>query len=229
MVGSGYNGGTGYTNPVYSAPFNDGLPYTTTANNPWYTDGGNNQAVTWPMNVNTVTYTLTGTNASGPSTATAVVNEPDLCTNWSGIQNPLPVNSTAVGTTCSCTTGLWNGSACFVSPPIGTPTISPLITGSISAVKRVKRGNAVTLNWSVTGLVVGDTNSTCTVSSFPGTAMSPITWDRTTATFTQGGTAPTVTITGPTRFTVSCTNSTWATPTVSASAQVNLVPTFQEQ
>jgi hypothetical protein len=230
-MAGGWNTGTGYINKFFTAPFNDGLAYTSPSNLPWRTDGGNNSATTWPITTNSVTYTLRGTNATGQSTATAVVNEPDLCTNapFTGIQNPLPSGVTTVGTTCTCTTGLWNGSACFVSPVISTPTISPLISGSITAVKRVKKGSAVTLNWNVTGLVPGDSNTSCSVSSFPASAMTVQTWDGTTAAWTQPASAPTVNITGPTTFTVSCSNATWPTGTISASAKVNLVPVFNEQ
>lgn len=220
-----------YINKVFALPFNDGLPYTSPSILPWKTDGGVNSASTWPINVNSVTYTLNATNVSGQSTATATVNEPDLCTNapFSGIQNPLPSGVAAAGTTCSCANGaLWTGSCSLTSPLANAPSITPVLNGGVTAIRRVQKGTVVTVKWNVTGLVVNDPNTDCSVYSLPAGAMPVQTWDKTGTSWTQPALAPTITVTGQTVLTLRCLNVSWAAP-VTASAIVGVVPSYQEQ
>lgn len=219
-------------NKIFAVPFNNGLAYTSPAMSSWLNDGGTNYAVTWPLTVTSVTYTLSATNVVGTSNAAATVNKPDLCTNalYTDIQNPLPSGVSAVGTTCSCDNGnTWSGSSCSLTPPtVSGLSISTLLPGTLTVVQRIKRGNQVKLDWNVAGLSVGDPDTSCSVSSTPASAMTTVTWDKTTTTWSEGSTPP-VTITGRTTFTLSCSNATWYPSTTSTSATVNLVPTYQEQ
>jgi hypothetical protein len=206
-----------------------------------YTPGLNasGSTTTPPIVASPTTFTMT-INNNANNTGTTLTNMcsipvaiTDVCTNFSGFQSTLPANATAVGTTCTCSVGkAWDGAACttVTTPTINQPSIIPVITGTLTAVSRVKKGNSVTLNWSVIGLTNGDNATSCSVSSNPSSAMTIQTWNHTGTIWTQASNpiSP-ITINSTTIFTISCTNPAWNPATFAASATVGLVPTFQEQ
>lgn len=112
---------------------------------------------------------------------------------------------------CSCSAGYtWNGSQCALAA--SAPTIT-----SFSAT-RVRKGNAPTLTWTVTGMTSG---MGCTITPAPPAGQP--TWPGTSS---WTGSALGISITAPTRFTLQCGSAAGGYSTQSTTAQ--LIPVFQE-
>ncbi|HVV15219.1 MAG TPA: hypothetical protein VHD55_02365 [Candidatus Paceibacterota bacterium] len=145
----------------------------------------------------------------------------DACTNnivFPGSQTTVPAGCTGnPDNTCSVPTGYaFNGAACVPSAP-SVPTLSQ---NSFTAT-RVRMGAASTLSWNIPGMASG---ITCDISPADKLQSPMPAW---TSGSTWIGSVQTTSIYGPTKYTLTCTNST-TDPPATRSVIVNIIPAYQE-
>src|SRR5665213_627962 len=179
-------------------------PITWTATN---SSGG--VAATAPATPETYTYKMVATSTSGSGsgqTTPALTAATDVCQNIASLQSSWSdPNGYISGGNCLCNSGyVLSGLSCIVSVPAITKT-------NFSGPTRVRSGNTATLSYTV-----ASPPASCSITGSNGfsTTVSPVDG-------VQGSVA-TNAITGATKFTITCGS-------VSASVNVGIVPTYQEQ
>ncbi|MES2202706.1 MAG: LamG-like jellyroll fold domain-containing protein [Patescibacteria group bacterium] len=201
------------------------------------------------VNANT-TYTLTCQINGTPATASAAVSVQQACASSGStlscanqcVFTSDSVNAPATLSWCCPTgsavgTGFSTGGATKGSTNVtdnGTyglqcPTgsgsvtlagVAPAVTNPlVASPTRVRKGGTTSLSWSVNSLSPG---TSCSIT--PALSNGMAVWDGSGTSWT-GTNVRSLPINSPTKFTLTCTNGSG---TVSASASVGLLPTFQE-
>lgn len=132
-----------------------------------------------------------------------------------GGPNPVACTSTALNACSMAGSGFIVGGVCNATPPPNSACSAPVIdpdTGFYADPSRVRKGKTTTLRWDVTNATV------CTLSG-GGLSLSSL---------GITGDTPTQPINQKTVYSLSCQNGTEGGPVTSATATVNLIPSFEE-